>query len=203
MGWGIIGLLSLSNVKLKRGFHTLTLMVEPDDTELLERSRQGDMAAFKLLVQRHEGQVAGVIKPILGNTPEAEDVGQEVFIRFYDSLNKFRGDSKLSTYLIRIAINLSLNELKRKKRTNSHYATLEAAEGVKGVDEMMDLKEHLHYAFERLEPEFKAVATLRLIEGYSTEETAGILEIPLGTALSRLARAQQKLRISLSKKLKP
>lgn len=178
-------------------------MAEPDDTELLEKSRGGDMAAFKLLVQRHEGQVAGVIKPILGNTPEAEDVGQEVFIRFYDSLNKFRGDSKLSTYLIRIAINLSLNELKRKKRTNSHHAAIEAAEGIKGVDDMMDLKEHLHYAFERLEPEFKAVATLRLIEGYSTEETAGILEIPLGTALSRLARAQQKLRISLSKKLKP
>lgn len=178
-------------------------MVEPDDQELLARSRTGDMAAFKILVQRYEGQVAGVIKPIVGHVPEAEDIGQEVFIRFYNSLNKFRGDSKLSTYLIRIAINLALNELKRQKRTSSRYATLDTAEKLKGVDDMMDLKEHLQYAFDSLDPDFKAVATLRLIEGYSTEETAGILEIPLGTVLSRLARAQQKLRLSLSKKLQP
>lgn len=177
-------------------------MVEPDDLELLAKSKRGDMVAFKMLVQRHEGQVAGVIRPIVGNVPEAEDIGQEVFIRFYNSLNKFRGDSKLSTYLIRIAINLALNELKRKKRTSSRYSTLDMAETLKGADDMLDLKEHLQYAFDALEPDFKAVATLRLIEGYSTEETAGILEIPLGTALSRLARAQHKLRLSLSKKLK-
>jgi len=67
---------------------------------------------------------------------------------------------------------------------------------------MMDLNEQLHYEFKRLDPEFQAVATLRLIEGYSTEETAEILSIPLGTVLSRLARAQQKLRVALSKKLK-
>lgn len=177
-------------------------MVEPDDLELLAKSKRGDMAAFKMLVQRYEGQVAGVIRPIVGNVPEAEDIGQEVFIRFYNSLNKFRGDSKLSTYLIRIAINLALNELKRKKRTSSRYSTLDMAEALKGADDMLDLKEHLQYAFDALEPDFKAVATQRLIEGYSTEETAGMLEIPLGTALSRLARAQHKLRLSLSKKLK-
>jgi len=66
----------------------------------------------------------------------------------------------------------------------------------------MDLNEQLNYEFGRLEPEFKAVATLRLIEGYSTEETSVMLDIPLGTVLSRLARAQQKLRMALSKKLK-
>jgi RNA polymerase sigma-70 factor (ECF subfamily) len=67
---------------------------------------------------------------------------------------------------------------------------------------MMYLNEQLNYEFKRLDPEFQAVATLRLIEGYSTEETAEILSIPLGTVLSRLARAQQKLRVALSKKLK-
>lgn len=178
-------------------------MEQPGDEELIEKSKAGDMAAFKMLVIRHEGQVAGVIRTLLGPTPEAEDVGQEVFIRFYDSLNKFRGDSKLSTYLVRIAINLSLNELKKKKRSASRYASIEAADGLGGIEDMLDLKEHLQYAFEKLDPDFRAVATLRLVEGYSTEETAGILEIPIGTALSRLARAQQKLRISLSKKLRP
>jgi RNA polymerase sigma-70 factor (ECF subfamily) len=178
-------------------------MEQPGDEELIEKSKAGDMAAFKMLVIRHEGQVAGVIRTLLGATPEAEDVGQEVFIRFFDSLNKFRGDSKLSTYLVRIAINLSLNELKKRKRSASRYASIKAADGVGGVEDMLDLKEHLQYAFEKLDPDFRAVATLRLVEGYSTEETAGILEIPIGTALSRLARAQQKLRISLSKKLRP
>jgi RNA polymerase sigma-70 factor, ECF subfamily len=176
-------------------------MEQPSDEVLIEKSRDGDMAAFKTLVIRHEGKVAGVIRSMLGTIPEAEDVGQEVFIRFYDALGKFRGDSQVSTYLVRIAINLSLNELKRKKRDSSRYIPIEAAAG-KGTENTMDLNEQLHYEFSRLDPDFQAVATLRLIEGYSTEETAQLLGIPLGTVLSRLARAQQKLRVALSKKLK-
>jgi RNA polymerase sigma-70 factor, ECF subfamily len=66
-----------------------------------------------------------------------------------------------------------------------------------------DLKEILDYEFDKLDPDFKAVATLRLIEGYSTEETAELLGIPLGTVLSRLARAQKKLRTGLEKHLRP
>ncbi len=61
----------------------------------------------------------------------------------------------------------------------------------------------LEYEFNRLDPDFKVVATLRLIEGYSTEETAELLQIPLGTVLSRLSRAQLKLRIGIEKHLKP
>lgn len=176
-------------------------MEQTSDEVLIGKSNDGDMAAFKMLVIRHEGKVAGVIRSMLGATPEAEDVGQEVFIRFYDALSKFRGDSKVSTYLIRIAINLSLNELKKRKRTSSRYTSMDAAVD-KGSEDMMDLNEQLQYEFKRLDPEFQSVATLRLIEGYSTEETAEILSIPLGTVLSRLARAQQKLRVALSKKLK-
>ena len=160
------------------------------------------MAAFKMLVIRHEGKVAGVVHSLLGNTPEAEDVGQEVFIRFYDALSKFRGESSVGTYLVRIAINLSLNELKRRKRNSAQYAPIESASGTRETEDKLDLREHLQYAFTQLNPEFKSVATLRLIEGYSTEETAEILGVPTGTVLSRLARAQQKLRVSLSKKLK-
>lgn len=176
-------------------------MEETSDEVLIGKSKTGDMTAFKMLVIRHEGKVAGVVRSMLGETPESEDVGQEVFIRFYDALNKFRGDSQVGTYLVRIAINLSLNELKRKKRASSRFATMDAAAN-QGIENMMDLKEQLQYEFSRLDPEFQAVATLRLIEGYSTEETAEILGIPLGTVLSRLARAQQKLRVALSKKLK-
>jgi RNA polymerase sigma-70 factor (ECF subfamily) len=183
------------------GFHYLMSMKEEPDEVLIEKSRDGDMAAFKMLVVRHEGKVAGVVRSMLGATPEAEDVGQEVFIKFYDSLNKFRGESQVSTYLIRIAINLALNELKRKQKANARYASLESVGGMGDAADTMDLKELLAYEFKQLDADFQAVATLRLIEGYSTEETSSLLGIPLGTTLSRLARAQQKLRLALTKKL--
>src|SRR5258708_38429124 len=102
-----------------------------NDEELIAGARNGDMAAFKILVERHEGKVAGIIKPMLGNVPQAEDVGQEVFIRFYESLGKFKGESSLGTYLIRIAINLSLNEIKRMKRRDSIFQPLEMGHYVK------------------------------------------------------------------------
>ncbi len=169
---------------------------------LVDSSRAGDLGAFKRLVLRHEGKVAGVVRSMLGSTPEAEDVGQEVFIRFYEALNKFRGDSSVGTYLTRIAINLSLNEIKRRKRRFSFFGSEEEGSRAPAHEDQRDLKEMLSYEFGRLDPDFRAVATLRLVEGYSTEETASLLGIPLGTVLSRLARGQKKLRMALEKHLK-
>lgn len=169
------------------------------DDVLIEKSRQGDMNAFKALVNRHEGKVAGITRSMLGQTVEAEDVGQEVFIRFYESLPKFRGDSQLSTYLVRIAMNLSLNELKKRKRNVLRLFSMDVAAQARQLEPSPDLNEQLAYEIGRLDPDFRAVVTLRLIEGYSTEETAVLLGIPLGTVLSRLARAQKRLQIALSK----
>ena len=176
-------------------------MTELTDEHLVTQAKTGDAAAFKELVERHEGRVAGVVKSMLGDNPEALDVGQEVFIRFYESLDKFRGESLVSTYLIRIAINLSLNEIKRRKRRNFLLRPMEARDEDKAGHEVHDLKEVIHYEIGRLEIEFQSVVTLRMIEGYSSEETAEILGIPLGTVLSRLSRAQNKLRTILTKRL--
>jgi RNA polymerase sigma-70 factor, ECF subfamily len=165
----------------------------------VEQAREGDEMAFKMLVSRHEGQVAGVVQSMLGSTPEAEDVGQEVFVRFYQSLEKFKGESALSTYLIRIAINLSLNEIKRRKRRNFLFTRVEEAREVKTQEDKGDLKEIVHMELKRLDPDFQSVVVLRMMEGYSTKETAEILGIPLGTVLSRLLRAQKKLKTALSK----
>ncbi len=175
---------------------------ESDDL-LVKKSVDGDLSSFKTLVTRHEGKVAGVVKSMLGPSEEAADVGQEVFIRFYESLKKFRGESSVGTYLVRIAINLSLNEIKRRKRRFLFFTREESGVNVPSREDKKDLKEMLDYEFNRLDPDFKAVATLRLVEGYSTEETAELLQIPLGTVLSRLARAQKKLRIGLEKHLNP
>jgi RNA polymerase sigma-70 factor (ECF subfamily) len=107
----------------------------------------------------------------------------------------------VSTYLTRIAINLSLNEIKRRKRRFSIFTKEEDGWHKGTSDHSSDLNEMIDYEFGQLDPDFRAVATLRLIEGYSTEETATILGIPLGTVLSRLARAQKKLRSGLEKYL--
>ena len=174
-------------------------MDQQTDEILVSESRNGDMTAFKALVERHESKVAGVIKSMLGDTPEAVDVGQEVFIRFYEALDKFRGESAIGTYLIRIAINLSLNEIKSRKRRRLFFLPIEEGLSVKAREEETDLKDILHREITKLDAEFQTVVTLRMIEGYSTDETAGILGIPLGTVLSRLSRAQKKLREALTK----
>ena len=122
-----------------------------------------------------------------------------MFVRFYQALDKFKGESLVSTYLIRIAINLSLNEIKRRKRKNSIFAKEEEGRSVKGPDDKSDMKEIVTYELNKLDTDFQEVVTLRMIEGYSTEETAEILGIPLGTVLSRLSRAQKKLKLVLAK----
>jgi RNA polymerase sigma-70 factor, ECF subfamily len=169
-----------------------------EDRRLIKSSLDGDVSAFKVLVQKYEGKVAGIVKSMLGDTTEAMDVGQEVFIRFYESMANFRGNSSLGTYLGRIAINLSLNELGRRKKSSRLFDSLNAAshviEDTSAEDDNMQL---VRREIELLEPEFKAVVTLRMIEGYSTDETATILGVPLGTVLSRLSRAQKKLKAIL------
>ena len=122
-----------------------------NDEELIRDAQKGDLSAFKGLVKQHEGAVAGVVKSMLGASEEAADVGQEVFIRFYQSLAQFKGESSVRTYLIRIAINLSLNELKKQKRRQSFFTSASEGDHVAAADHKMDLKEWLEYEFNLLE----------------------------------------------------
>ena len=173
------------------------------DEELIEAFHTGDDDAFKELIKRYESRVAATVIGMLGNCPEAEDVGQETFIRFYQGLKKFRGESSVGTYLTRIAINLSLNELKRRKRKRLLFLDKSPDETFDipdtGVAEPYDGDEEIiQHAIQKMEPKFRSVIVLRLMDGYSTRETAEILGIPEGTVLSRLARAQMKLKKHLS-----
>jgi RNA polymerase sigma-70 factor (ECF subfamily) len=173
------------------------------DDELIAASQKGNRAAFGTLVRRYESVVASTVIGMLGQCDEADDVGQETFLRLYQSLHRFRGDSTLRTYVTRIAINLSLNELKRRNRRRLFTPRLEtemmesaaAAENDSGI---FDTHDAIHKALGMLKPKLQAVVTLRLIDGYSTEETAEILHLPIGTVLSRLALAQEKLHSLLS-----
>ncbi len=172
------------------------------DFELVKTAAKGDKFAFGIIVRQYEGLVAKTVMGMLGNTQEAEDTGQEVFIRFYKSMNQYKGDSALGTYLTRIAINLSLNALKKQKsRKTNDLGKIEYQLSGEDITESIDNREVIENALSQLEPEFRSVVVLRLVEGYSTKETAGILKLPLGTVLSRLSRAQKKLKELLKKEL--
>lgn len=173
---------------------------ELEDRDLVGKAREGDKAAFSALVRKYEQTIAGVVMGMLGQGEDAEDIGQNVFIRFYKAINDYRGDAALGTYLTRIAINLSLNELKSRQRRNLFFykpvhgsPSFEIKDEQNRADEY-DTKQAVHQALQQLEPKFRSVVVLRMLQGYSTKETANILKLPLGTVLSRLARAQEKLK---------
>ena len=165
------------------------------DYKLVQKALKGDRYAFKEIVDNYKQQVAKTVIGFLGNTREAEDVGQEVFIRFYKSMNQYKGDSALATYLTRIAINLSLNEIKRQKRNvSSDIDDVSYKLSVNDEPGVKDNVDTVTKALQELEPEFRSVIILRFIDGFSTKETAEILKLPIGTVLSRVSRAQKKLK---------
>ena len=176
-----------------------------DETELIRASLDGDRMAFGEIVNRYRKMVARTIRGMLGDTVFTEDLGQEVFVKLYHSLSEFRGESKLATYIQKIAVNLTLNEIKRRKRFLSMFTQ-------KGSDEMYEMevadenyeekreaKEIVGKALMGLDPKFRIIVTMRMLQGYSTKETAEILDLPLGTVLSRLSRAQEQLKDILQK----
>jgi RNA polymerase sigma-70 factor (ECF subfamily) len=149
------------------------------DHELVSRAL-GYEGAFRILVERYEAVVASTVIGMLGPGDDADDVGQDTFIRFYHALSKFRGEASVKTYLTRIAINLSLNALKRRRRLGARFVSRDqtsaplrepATNGV-GSIESREVEEVVQHAIQQLSPKHRAVIVLRMIEGYSTKETA-------------------------------
>ncbi len=165
------------------------------DEALVQQAKSGNSRAFKDIVEKHQSVISRVCVSMLGNTADAEDVGQETFIRFYKSLNQYKAESSLGTYLTRIAINLSLNELRRRKSKNWLVFKQQYENNAMLKDESLarDNNELVNMALMQLDSSYRSVIVLRHIEGYSTKETAQILELPQGTILSRLSRGQKKL----------
>lgn len=178
---------------------------QTDDSELVKASTAGDKLAFGEIMERYRRMVARTVKGMLGDSVYAEDIGQEVFIKLYHSLHEFRGEAKLSTYIQKIAVNLTLNEIKRRKRFfsmfsqkgNSEMYEFEVADYES--EEKRDANELVNKALMSLDPKFRIIVSMRMLQGYSTKETAEILNLPLGTVLSRLSRAQEQLKEILQK----
>ncbi|HET7230505.1 MAG TPA: sigma-70 family RNA polymerase sigma factor [Longimicrobium sp.] len=171
------------------------------DHELVQLARDGDERAFRELVDRYEPAVAAVVVGMLGPGDDADDVGQETFIRFYRALGSFRGEASLKTYLRKIAMNLSLNALKRRRRFAFRFLSRDRAGEplpeppvmMEGDPEQREAQARVRAAIDRLGPRHRPVVVLRMMDGCSTRETAEILGLPEGTVLSRLSRAMRQL----------
>jgi RNA polymerase sigma-70 factor (ECF subfamily) len=187
--------------------------VAPDELTLVNRAREGDTGAFNDLVRRYERKIYRLAMNITQNAEDAEDVLQETFLKAYEHLGDFQGNSKFYTWLVRIAVNEALMKLRKRKSDR----TVPLDEPVETGEETVvreiavwdqdpetkysqeELSGILKEAIESLRPAFRTVFVLRDIEELSTEETAQALGISVPAVKSRLLRARLQLREKLTR----
>jgi RNA polymerase sigma-70 factor (ECF subfamily) len=177
------------------------------DVALVERVRGGDVSAYDTLVRKYERQVFRIAQHITQNREDAEDVMQDAFLKAYEKLEQFQGNSKFYTWLVRIAVNESLMRL-RKRRTGKMVSIDEDVETEEGsvprdlADWAPDPEQNYTQSektIKGLPPGFRIVFVLRDVEGLSTEETAETLGLSIPAVKSRLLRARLQLRERLSR----
>ena len=196
------------------GINASAAFPAPQDNEaqLVEAARSGDAAAFTELVNRYDRRIFRLAMNITQNREDAEDAMQEAFLKSYQHLPEFQGDSRFYTWLVRIAVNEALMRL-RKRRPNQ----VSLDEPVEGEDDLMpreiedwdpspeqryaqvELRRILESVISELHPEFRSVFVLRDVEELSTEETAQLLGLSVPAVKSRLLRARLKLRGKLNR----
>lgn len=183
------------------------------DAGLLDRARHGDMTAFDELVRRYHGKLFGLIYNMTSNREDAEDLVQDVFVRAYNALGRFRGQSSFYTWLYRIAINRTLNFLARRRRRATAISLAPLDEAVERDPVFVEvsgrqtpereaflteLRNKLNIALQSLSDKHRAVVTLHDIQGVPHDEIARILRCSPGTVRSRLFYARKRLQQELA-----
>lgn len=171
-----------------------------DDRELIAKVRAGDPAAERALYDAHVDRVYRITYRMAGDDDLARDFTQETFIRAFERLGTFRGDSALSTWLHSIAVSVALNGLRKVKRFRKREGDLDEADGVAGHrrEAEPDLKRRMALAIDGLPIGYRTVFLLHDVEGYTHEEIGAALDIETGTSKAQLSRARAKLRESLA-----
>jgi len=188
--------------------------VEPHpDIALVERVRAGDISAYDTLVRKYERQIFRIAQHVTQNREDAEDVMQDAFLKAFEKLEQFQGNSKFYTWLVRITVNESLMRL-RKRRTGKMVSIDEDVETEEGsvprdlADWAPDPEQNysqselagiLEKTIKGLPPGFRIVFELRDVQGLSTEDTAEALGLSVPAVKSRLLRARLQLRERLSR----
>ena len=190
------------------------LTLEDSERDVVRRVRDGDSDAYRLLVERYQARIHRLVGRVLGpDHGDVDDVVQEVFVKAFFSLGKFREDAMFSTWITRIAINRARDEIKKQ----SGRVSLDAEPGeeaVRGLRDLLSTEDtHEHEQEEASEsavsglvartvaslPErFRVVITLKDMEGHSYQEVGQILNCSVGTVKSRHARGRERLRKMLA-----
>jgi RNA polymerase sigma-70 factor, ECF subfamily len=183
-----------------------------DDVALMLRVKKGDVEAFEVLVARHQHSVVGTAAKMLGCAAEAEDIGQQVFIRVWKSAARYEPAAKFTTWLMTITRNLVFNEMRRRRRTNQlpmeaeqddaqrQFADYEAPAPSR---ELLDaeLKGEIDAAIAGLPENQRVAIVLRRYEGMPYEEIAQVLRTSVPAVKSILFRARSELKERLKKYL--
>jgi len=178
-----------------------------DDLSLVEACRGGQTEAFGALVRRYQDRLYATVLRLVGSSEDAEDVLQDTFVRAFERLDQFHGDSSFYTWIYRIAVNLALSGYRRRRvraslkrsRMWSAPVSSEPADRSPEADPTISLERAereklIEDALDRLGPEHRAVVILKDFDGHRYEEISAILDIPVGTVRSRLHRARGELR---------
>ncbi|MEY3774230.1 MAG: hypothetical protein RLZZ129_1010, partial [Verrucomicrobiota bacterium] len=182
------------------------------DMAIVRAVQAGDVAAFDRLIEKYRGRVFGVIYNMTSNREDAADLTQDAFIRAFQSINRFQGQSSFFTWLYRIAINSTLTHL-RKSRLRSFFSLEKLDEDDRQSAEIIDaltdktdterdafvreLQEKLNEAMQKLSIKHRTVVTLFEIDGLGHQEIAEVMNCSVGTVRSRLHYAKQLLQAEL------
>jgi RNA polymerase sigma-70 factor (ECF subfamily) len=187
------------------------------DADLVTLAREGDEAAIRAIIQRHNQRLFRTARAIIRNDAEAEDVVQAAYVQAFTNLAAFRGESQLSTWLTRIALNEALGRMRRRRNTTGleeidmqrnagDGEVVQFPSSLSATDPETELSRSqarhlLERAVDDLPDDFRAVFVLRDVEGMSTDEAASHLGIKPETAKTRLHRARRMMRLSIEKQL--
>lgn len=182
-------------------------MKKSTDGALVQLCRQGNTKAFDVLVLKYQHRIIGAIRRFIDDPNQAQDVAQDAFIKAYQALPKFRGDSEFYTWLYRIAINTAKNYLMQSTKTPSlvdydvqdaeQYSGSESLQSDTAAPQALLLQEELHTeifaAIGKLPEDLRMAITLRELEGFNYKQIADITDCPIGTVRSRIFRARELL----------
>jgi len=184
--------------------------VERSDSELVRDSQRGDREAFRNLVERYQRKIVAVAMGMVQNQDDALEIAQETFIKAYQNLDKFKGESSFYTWLYRIVVNRAIDFRRRERRAPTVPLDRPSADGGEGVPyeelvkeerltdpdrqaQVREIRDRVSEAINELTPDHRAVILLREVEGLSYEEISRVMRCSKGTVMSRLHYARKKL----------
>ena len=173
-----------------------------DDRDLVDRARRGDTDAFAGLVRKYQHRIVNLARVLTSRSDDAEDVAQEVFLRVYRGLSRFRAQSSFKTWLYQIATNTARTHLgrrlkQREEQDDPERPSLAERPSAENVERAVEDRDRIDRALASLPQELREAVVLRDVEGLDYREIAAALDVPIGTVESRIFRGRARLRIAL------